>query len=253
MERPGNFSVRPVTGLPEIVAGFDLAAAITGLVDPEGGDIIAISQKVVSKAEGRSVALADVTPGKNAERLAAELDKDPKLVELILSEATSVVRADGERGILITETRHGFICANSGIDSSNVVGEDTVLLLPEDPDASARQIRADIESASGQRPAVLITDSFGRAWRTGQSEVAIGCAGLVVVDDWRGREDGEGRTLTATMIAIADQVAAAADLARDKNSRTPVVIVTGLDRYVTEADGPGCLSQLRKREEDLFR
>lgn len=248
-----GFSVRPVEGLPEVDEGFNLGAAIAGLGDLSSGDVVAISQKVVSKAEGRSVGLGSIDPGQEAAQLAQELGKDPRLVDLILREATTVVRTDPERGILITETRHGFICANSGIDASNVEGEDTVLLLPEDADASACRIRDEIEAAASVRPAVLVSDSFGRAWRTGQAEVAIGCAGLTVIDDWRGRTDSHGRELAATMIAVADQVAAAADLARDKTSRTPAVIVSGLDRYVTADDGPGCISQLRDRNEDLFR
>ncbi len=248
-----GFSARPVQGLPEVDEGFKLGAAIAELAELTSGDVVVISQKVVSKAEGRSVDLGSVSPGEEARELAGRLGKDPRLVELILGEAESVVRTDEGRGILITATRHGFICANSGIDASNVQGEDTVLLLPEDADASARRIRAEIEAAASVRPAVLVSDSFGRAWRTGQAEVAIGCAGLTVIDDWRGRTDSHGRELSATMIAIADQVAAAADLARDKTSRTPAVIVTGLDRYVTGDEGPGCVSQLREPGEDLFR
>lgn len=252
MAAPG-LSVRPVEGLPEVTSGFGLGAAIAGLADVTSGDVVAISQKVVSKAEGRSVDLGSVEPGEKAEELASRLGKDPRVVELVLSEAVTVVRTDEDRGILITETRHGFICANSGIDASNVEGADTVLLLPEDSDASARRIRDEIEAAASVRPAVLISDSFGRAWRVGQSEVAIGCAGLTVIDDWRGRTDSHGRELAATMIAVADQVAAAADLARDKTSRTPAVVVSGLSRYVTEEDGPGCRDQLRDPGEDLFR
>ena len=248
-----GFSARPVQGLPEVDEGFKLGAAIAELAELTSGDVVVISQKVVSKAEGRSVDLGSVSPGEEARELAGRLGKDPRLVELILGEAESVVRTDEGRGILITATRHGFICANSGIDASNVQGEDTVLLLPEDADASARRIRAESEAAASVRPAVLVSDSCGRAWRTGQAEVAIGCAGLTVIDDWRGRTDSHGRELSATMIAIADQVAAAADLARDKTSRTPAVIVTGLDRYVTGDEGPGCVSQLREPGEDLFR
>jgi len=154
---------------------------------------------------------------------------------------------------VITETGHGFICANAGIDSSNSGGDDRVILLPEDPDRSARGIRQAIERTCGERPAVVISDSFGRAWRLGQVEVAIGCAGLDPLDDWRGRPDSGGRELAATEIGIADELAAAADLARDKTSRTPAVMIEGLERFVRLDDGPGCSSQLRPRDEDLFR
>jgi coenzyme F420-0:L-glutamate ligase / coenzyme F420-1:gamma-L-glutamate ligase len=193
-------------------------------------------------------------------------------VELALSESREVLRA--ERGVLITETHHGFVCANAGIDSSNLDEEGTVCLLPADPDASARVIRSELIAAvmgtgvgvGGQqrggsgdphsRPpsiAVVIADSFGRAWRVGQAEVAIGCAGLVPLDDWRGRADANGRELSATVIAIADEVAAAADLVRSKDAEVPAVVVRGLDRYVTPEDGPGAAALRRPHEEDLFR
>jgi coenzyme F420-0:L-glutamate ligase / coenzyme F420-1:gamma-L-glutamate ligase len=162
-----------------------------------------------------------------------------------------VLRA--ERGVLIVETHHGFVCANAGIDASNLPDAGTVALLPEDPDASARRVRAEIAEATGSRPAVLVADSFGRAWRLGQAEVAIGCAGIAPLDDWRGRADAEGRQLEATVIAVADEVAATADLVRDKTSRVPAAIVRGLDRHVTAADGPGAQALLRPRPEDLFR
>src|SRR6185436_13022453 len=199
------------------------------------------------------------------------LGKEPALIQLILEESREVLRA--ERGVLITETHHGFVCANAGIDSSNLPDEDTVCLLPEDPDASARRIRAEIQGVSGvelggrasrrvsgeshpRHPltvAVVIADSFGRAWRLGQSEVAIGCAGLVPLDDWRGRSDAEGQKLEATQIAIADEAAGAADLARGKDSRVPVVVVRGLDRFVIGEDGPGAQALRRPRADDLFR
>ena len=153
--------------------------------------MIAVSQKVISKAEGRTRSLASVDPGGRAVELAAELGKDPRLVELVLSESRRVVRASG--GVLITETNAGWICANAGIDSSNVAGEDVVALLPLDADASARRIRAEFAERGGPRPGVLVTDSFGRPWRVGQSEVAIGAAGVLALDDWRGRADSHGR------------------------------------------------------------
>jgi coenzyme F420-0:L-glutamate ligase / coenzyme F420-1:gamma-L-glutamate ligase len=250
---PDDIRIRPLEGLAEVSPGDDLAACLAGLAPLEDGDILAVSQKVVSKQEGRIVSLGSVDPGSRAVALADELDRDARLVELILRESVEVVRTDADRGILITETRHGFICANAGIDSSNVPGDDTVVLLPEDPDGSARRLRNGIGEACGVRPAIVISDSFGRAWRLGQAEVAIGCAGIEPLDDWRGRTDSQGRELAATLIATADQVAAAADLGRDKTSRTPAVLVRGLGHLVTEADGPGCAAQLRPAGEDLFR
>jgi coenzyme F420-0:L-glutamate ligase/coenzyme F420-1:gamma-L-glutamate ligase len=179
------------------------------------------------------------------------LGKEPNMVQLILEESAEVIRA--ERGVLIVETVHGLVCANAGIDSSNVAEEGAVLLLPEDPDASARRLRAEIGEATGARIGLVIADSFGRAWRIGQSEVAIGCAGLVPIDDWRGREDATGRELLATQIAIADEAAAAADLVRDKAASIPAAILGGLGRWVTAEDGPGAAAIRRPREDDLFR
>ena len=242
-----------VRGIPEVTPGFDLGRAIAGAAEPGDGDAVVISQKVVSKAEGRIVALDSVTPGKSAMDLARDLDRDPRLIELILRESREVVRTDTGRGILVTETHHGFVCANAGIDASNSGAEGAVVLLPEDPDLSAREIRRAIAAASGNSPAVVISDSFGRAWRHGQVEVAIGCAGLDPLDDWRGRPDSGGRELSATVIGIADEMASAADLVRDKTSGTPVVVVSGVARFVRADDGPGCATQLRARSEDLFR
>jgi coenzyme F420-0:L-glutamate ligase/coenzyme F420-1:gamma-L-glutamate ligase len=212
--------------------------------------VIVVASKVVSKAEGRTVALADVTPGEEALRIAAQ-GKDPRLVQVVLDESAEVLRA--ERGVLIVETHHGFVCANAGIDLSNVPGEDVALLLPEDPDRSARDLRARIEAARGVRPAVLVTDSFGRAWRVGQVDVAIGAAGLVTVDDWRGRSDAHGRELRATVAAVGDAIAGAADLARSKDASEPAVLVRGLERFVTPDDGPGAAQLRRARPDDLFR
>ncbi|HEX3737197.1 MAG TPA: coenzyme F420-0:L-glutamate ligase [Solirubrobacterales bacterium] len=241
-----------MNGLPEIAAGDPLGAMIAGaageLID---GDVVVISQKVVSKAEGRMRRLTSVIPGAEARKLAIVLGKEPALVQLILEESAEVVRA--ERGVLIVATHHGLVCANAGIDSSNVGEAGSVLLLPEDPDASARQLRAEIGDMTGARIAVVIADSFGRAWRIGQSEVAIGCAGLAPLDDWRGRRDASGRELLATEIAIADEAAAAADLVRDKAAAVPAVVIGGLGRWVTEEDGPGAAAIRRPREDDLFR
>lgn len=224
-----------------------LAAA----AEPAAGDVLVVSQKVVSKAEGRVVDLASITPGERASELAAKHGKDPRVVELVLRESRRIVRA--ERGVLIAETNGGWICANAGIDSSNVGGADAVALLPEDADSSARRLRSEIEVACGARPAVVVADSFGRPWRLGQADVAIGCAGLAPLDDWRGRTDRDGRELEATEIAIADQAAAAADLVRAKDAGVPAALIRGLGRFVTAADGPGAAAIQRPAGEDLFR
>jgi coenzyme F420-0:L-glutamate ligase/coenzyme F420-1:gamma-L-glutamate ligase len=242
--------VIPVRGLPEVGEGERLGDLIASRIELEGGDVAVISQKAVSKAEGRVVRLADVHPSEKASRMAAELGKDPALVQLALDESSDVLRA--EHGVLICETRHGLVCANAGVDTSNV-DEGRAALLPLDPDASARRIRAEIRETSGSSPAVVISDSFGRAWRIGQCEVAIGCAGLRPLDDWRGRADAGGRPLSATLIAIADEAAAAADLVRDKAEGVPAAIVRGLGHQVSEDDGPGAASMRRPRDQDLFR
>lgn len=253
MDEAAEIRILPVPGLPEIGEGFDLGAAIAGAVGIERGDIVVISQKAVSKSEGQLVRLAEVEPGEQARELAGRLGKDPRLVELILNQSRAVIREELDRGILITETVHGLVCANAGIDASNLPENDAVLLLPEDSDRSARRIRREIEAVCGVLPAVLVTDSLGRAWRLGQAEVTIGCAGIEPLEDWRGRNDSAGRELSATVIATADQVAGAADLARNKTSRTPAVIVRGLSHLVDEVDGPGSTSQIRPAAEDLFR
>jgi coenzyme F420-0:L-glutamate ligase / coenzyme F420-1:gamma-L-glutamate ligase len=251
VSEPVELRALPVAGLPEFDAGMSVAAEVAARAELLDGDVVVISQKIVSKAEGRIRHLPSVTPGEEARRLAAELGKEPALVELILVESAAVLRA--ERGVLITETRHGFVCANAGVDSSNLPQPDTVALLPEDPDASARRIRGELAAASGRTLATIVSDSFGRAWRLGQAEVAIGCAGISPLDDWRGRGDAAGRELEATAIAVADEAAAAADLVRDKANRVPVAIIRGLDRHVSADDGPGALALRRPRSEDLFR
>jgi coenzyme F420-0:L-glutamate ligase / coenzyme F420-1:gamma-L-glutamate ligase len=252
----GTIEIRAVAGLPEVREG-DAVGALIGEAVAAGGDrladddVVAISQKIVSKAEGRVRDLRSVNPSARARQLAAQLGKNPRLVQLILDESRSVIRA--ERGRLIVETRGGWICANAGIDASNVPGTDRVSLLPEDADGSARRIRDELRKAAGAAPAVVIADSFGRPWRLGQTDVAIGCAGLMPLDDWRGRRDREGRVLAATSIAIADQVAAAADLGRDKQAGVPAALIRGLGRYVTREDGPGAAALRRAEADDLFR
>jgi coenzyme F420-0:L-glutamate ligase/coenzyme F420-1:gamma-L-glutamate ligase len=238
-------------GLPEVRRGDDLA---TLLVEAAGrladGDVLVIAHKVVSKAEGRVVSLADVEPGERAVALGSEHGRDPRLIEVILGESEDIVRS--RPGVLVCRTRHGYVCANAGVDASNAGDEDEVVLLPIDPDASARALRARLHALTGVAPAIVIADSFGRAWRVGQCDVAVGIAGLAPVEDWRGRDDASGRPLTSTVIAVADQAAAAADLARAKDSGEPAVLVRGLERYVTDADGPGAAALVRARAEDLF-
>lgn len=236
-----------------MLPGEDLGAALAAAA-PKGlgnGDVLVVAHKVVSKAEGRVRSLASVEPGRRAIQLAAEHGKDPRLVQVVLDESVRIVREG--HGVLICETRHGLVCANAGIDRSNVSEPDTVLLLPEDPDGSARALRGAVADARGVAPAVVVSDSFGRPWRLGQTDVAVGAAGLVCLDDWRGRRDARGRELEVTEIAVADAVAAAADLARTKDSREPAVLVRGLERFVTRDDGPGAAALRRRAEEDLFR
>ncbi|MGI9019784.1 MAG: coenzyme F420-0:L-glutamate ligase [Solirubrobacterales bacterium] len=248
--------VLPIPGVGEVADGDSVGALVSRAASAAGielgaGDVLVVSHKVVSKAEGRTRRLGAVEPSDRARELAARLEKDPRLVQLILDESRSVIRA--ERNVLITETRAGWICANAGVDASNVPGEDSVVLLPEDADESARRVRAEVLAEAGAAPAVVIADSFGRAWRVGQADIAIGCAGLLALDDWRGRTDAGGRELEATVVAIADQTAAAADLVREKDEGVPAALVRGLGRYVTEADGPGAAQLRRARAEDLFR
>jgi len=253
---PDPITARALDGLPEIAAGDDLAALIAGVL-PEGapmaGDVVVVAHKVVSKAEGRTRRLSSVTPSERARSLAQRLGggKDPAHVQVVLDESTEIRRA--AHGVLISVTAHGFVCANAGVDASNSPDDDTLILLPADPDRSARELRARLSRLTGVAPAVLITDSFGRAWRHGQCDVAIGCAGLLPLDDWRGRADSRGRELRATWIAVADQLAAAADLARAKDKRQPAVLVSGAGRWVRPADGPGAQALLRGPETDLFR
>jgi coenzyme F420-0:L-glutamate ligase/coenzyme F420-1:gamma-L-glutamate ligase len=212
---------------------------------------VVVAHKVVSKAEGRVRRLDDVEASGRARELAEPAGKDPRAVQVVLDEAVEILRA--ERGVLICVTSHGFVCANAGVDASNAARPGELILLPLDPDASARALRAGIERERGVRPGVIVSDSFGRAWRVGQTDVAIGVAGLVPVDDWRGRADRAGRELRATAIATADSIAGAADLARGKSSYEPAVLVRGLDHLVTPDDGPGAAALRRAPEDDLFR
>jgi coenzyme F420-0:L-glutamate ligase/coenzyme F420-1:gamma-L-glutamate ligase len=245
-------NARAIPGLPEVAPGDDLVGLIAGAAGPvKDGDVVAVAHKVVSKAEGRVRRLDEVEPGERARALASEQGKDARAVQVVLDETAELLRA--ERGVLICRTRQGFVCANAGVDTSNAGAPGRLVLLPEDPDGSARRLRSGLRERVGAGPAVVVTDSFGRAWRHGQADVAIGCAGLRPLEDWRGRTDSDGLRLRATWVALADQVAAAADLVRSKDSREPVVLVGGLERHVTAEDGAGAAALLRPPAEDLFR
>jgi len=220
-------------GIPEVAPGDDLAALIldaaaasdVGLAD---ADVLVVTQKVVSKAEGRLVELASVEPSDFARSWAGRWGKDPRQVELVLRESASIVRM-GPGGLIISRTRHGLVCANAGVDVSNVGGGDVASLLPEDPDLSARHIREKVRARTGMTPAVIISDSFGRPWRNGIVNVAIGSAGIEALLDLRGAPDAAGREMQATVIAVADQLASAADLAGGKVAQRPVVVVRRFD------------------------
>jgi coenzyme F420-0:L-glutamate ligase/coenzyme F420-1:gamma-L-glutamate ligase len=258
-----SLSARALAGLPELRAGDDLAALIAeaAAVDGEGlrdGQLVLIAHKVVSKAEGAVVSLGDVKPSERAlelaERLAAEAPgyaRDPRVVQVVLDQSAKIVRA--ERGVLICRTHHGFLCANAGVDASNAADEETLIVLPRDPDGSARRLRARLRELSGARVGVLISDSFGRAWRRGQLDVAIGLAGMQPLEDWRGRSDARGMELRATWLAVADAAAALGELVRAKDSREPVVLIDGLERFLCDEDGPGASALLRPLHEDMFR
>ncbi|HST39400.1 MAG TPA: coenzyme F420-0:L-glutamate ligase [Conexibacter sp.] len=257
------FTAVALDGLPEIAPGADLAALLAAAADAPGagldgglsdGDVLVLAHKAVSKAEGAVRRLSEVEPSPRALVLAQQGGgKDPRHVQVVLDESAELLRA--ERGVLICVTHHGFVCANAGVDASNAPADEpeTVILLPRDPDASARTLRARLRELTGAAVGVIVTDSFGRAWRNGQVDVAIGIAGVTPSDDWRGRTDSVGRELRATWIATADELAAAADLARGKDSRQPAVVLRGLPAHVTADDGPGVRALLRPAAEDMFR
>ena len=247
-----RLQVIPLLGIPELTKGADLVQLIlesmerTGVV-AEDGDIFVVKQKAVSKAEGRVVALDEIRPGKKAKALARAQRKDPRLVELILKESVRVVRAG--HGVIITETRHGFVCANSGIDQSNV-GAGLAALLPIDPDRSSRQIKRGLEGSTGKRLAVVVTDTFGRPWRRGQTDVAIGCSGIAPLNPYAGKKDKYGYVLRVTEPAVVDEIAGAAELATGKLTGIPVSIVRGV-QYRRSEDGARSLVMQKRR--DLFR
>ena len=247
-----QFRVIGVTGVPEIREGDDLTGIILGAAEAQGtpvedGDILVVTQKVVSKSEGAIVRLEDVEPSPLALTIAGDM-KDPRHVEVVLRESRRIVRM--ERGVLITETHHGLVCANAGVDASNVPGEDVLCLLPRDPNASARGIRDAIRERSGRTVAVIISDTFGRPWRVGTTDIAIGSAGIAPIKDYRGHLDRDGRTLQVSLAAVADEVAGAAELVTRKTIGVPVTIVRGLP-YEPSEDGADVL--IREASMDLFR
>jgi coenzyme F420-0:L-glutamate ligase / coenzyme F420-1:gamma-L-glutamate ligase len=239
--------VVPVEGLPEISEGDDLAALVAGAIELEDGDVVVVAQKAVSKAEGRVVALDDVEPSAAARDIAAADGRDPRQVEAVLREAIRIVRRRG--GLVIAETRHGFVCASAGVDASNAPAPGQVVLLPLDPDVSAARLRERLRELTGKDVGVLVTDSFGRAWRQGTTDVAIGAAGVPVLLDLKGERDPVGYEFHATVIAVADEIAGAAELVMGKTLGIPAAVVRGLDLR-----GDGAARDLvMPRERDLFR
>lgn len=242
-----------IPAIPEVRAGDDVAsliaqAARAGGVSIEPRDVLVVTQKIVSKAEGRIVDLAAVAPSPFAERYAAAWDKDARQIEVVLSETKRIVRM--EHGVLICETRHGFVCANAGVDASNVERSGTVCLLPLDPDASARRIRDGVRAALGVDVAVIVSDTFGRPWREGHVNFAIGVAGIRPLIDYAGQRDPAGYELRVTQMAVVDELAAAAELVHGKLARVPVAIVRGVEY---EAGDAATSSLIRPAERDMFR
>lgn len=249
-----TISIMPIAGLPAVRPGDDLAALLLAGVAHcnlalDAGDIVVVCQKIVSKAEGRCVRLAEVTASTFAQQLAARTtDKDPRVIEVILRETTRIVRMD--RGHLIVETGPGWVCANAGVDESNSLDADTVILLPQDPDASARRLRAGLRERTGVDVAVLVTDTFGRPWRQGLVDFALGLAGMDAQLDLRGQRDLNGRELHHTIMAHADALAAAAGLVMRKSDAIPAALIRGYDFVPAEG---AATDLIRAREFDLFR
>ena len=240
-------------GIPIVTPGMDLAALIqqacaAAPLPLQAGDIVVVTQKVVSKAEGHLIHLKDITPSPLAKNFARQREKDPRHVEVVLQQSRRIVKMD--RGILITETHHGFICANAGVDQSNIEGEEVVAVLPPDPDASARRMRQALRERLGFDVAVIISDTFGRPWRHGLVNIAIGLSGIEAIKDYTGQLDAQGYELRVTALAIADELAAAAELVMNKLDNVPVAVIRGYEY----PRGEGSLTQLvRAAERDLFR
>jgi coenzyme F420-0:L-glutamate ligase / coenzyme F420-1:gamma-L-glutamate ligase len=247
---PGEIRVIPLTGLPELEEADDLAALLGEAVKRSGGleegDVVVVAQKAVSKVEGRVVRLDEVEPSRRAVELAGD-EGDPRQVEVILQEAAEIIRS--RPPLVIAQTRHGFVCASAGVDASNAKGPGTVILLPLDPDASAAALRVRLRELTGVAPGVIVSDSFGRAWRQGTTDVALGVAGIAALRDLRGSHDAVGYQLRSTMIAVADEIAGAAELVMGKDRGVPAAVVRGVD-----AVGDGSASDLvMPRDRDLFR
>ncbi|MGH7791557.1 MAG: coenzyme F420-0:L-glutamate ligase [Thermodesulfobacteriota bacterium] len=250
---PSPISIIAITGIPEIIPGDDLITIVADALFKQDitiikGDIIVFAQKIISKAEGRIVKLSDVSPSSFAIKFASDWDKDPRMVEVVLCETKRIVKMG--QGKLIAETKEGIICANAGIDASNVSGGDKVTLLPINPDESAKKLAEGFKEKLGVEVAVIITDTVGRPWRQGLTEIAIGCWGMEPLKDYRGQSDLKGYKLSATLLAVADEIAGAAGLVMGKNDSAPVVIVRG---YPYEPGGTGAKELIRKPEDDLFR
>jgi coenzyme F420-0:L-glutamate ligase/coenzyme F420-1:gamma-L-glutamate ligase len=248
----GDLRLFRLPGLPEFQLGDDLAGKITisarrARIAFENGDVLVLAQKAVSKAEGAVVRLATIRPSAQAFALAARLKKDPRAIEVVLQQSRRIVRSDH---VLIAETRHGFICANAGVDHSNVPGEDVVTVLPRDPDQSAKKLAAALRELTGKRVAVIISDTFGRPWRLGLTDVAIGASGVPVLHDLRGTRDRHGKPLTATVLAVADELASAAGLLMRKAEGSPAIVIRG---YRFKPSSDPATNIIRPANEDLFR
>jgi coenzyme F420-0:L-glutamate ligase / coenzyme F420-1:gamma-L-glutamate ligase len=247
-----HLQIFAIAGIPEVTAGADVASLLAGALGPsrlhlEDGDVVVVAQKAVSKAEGALVALSEVVPSAAASEWAAAHGKDPAAIEVVLRESRRIVRM--ERGIIIAETHHGFVCANAGVDASNVPAG-TVSVLPRDPDASAARIRDALSARCGVRVGVIVSDTFGRPWREGTVNVALGVAGLRPLVDWRGRADQYGRVLQTTIVAIADEIASAAELVMTKDARVAAAIVRGAGEWLGEGRAAAIV---RPASADLFR
>lgn len=245
-----SLEILPVQGIPEVEPGDDPSWLITEAIGNEliPGDVLVVTHKVVSKAEGRLVDLRTVEPSSFAKRLAAEHGKEARQIEVVLRESRRIVRMD--RGVIISETRHGFVCANAGVDASNVPGGETVCLLPVDPDASAEKLRTSLAEHTGAEIAVIVSDSFGRPWRQGITDVAVGVAGMNPLADYRGQADPHGFPLEASVLAVADELAAAAELVMGKTAAIPAAIVRN---YAYETGSGAARDLIMEPERDLFR
>lgn len=246
-------SIIPIPGVPQIHPGDDLTALLLKAIDDadigvKDGDVLVICQKVVSKAEGAVIDLKAIEPSPFSQQIAGLWEKDPRMMEVVLRESSRIVRM--KNGVVITETKHGWVCANSGVDASNSYGDDIVIILPKDPDASARRIRDTIKAQRNATVAVIITDTFGRPWRDGLVEFTLGVAGIDPLLDLRGQSDLQGRELHHTVVAVADELAAAAGLLMEKNAAMPAVLIRGYRYAPVESDSK---KLIRPAEADLFR